>query len=274
MKPAGGPGEFCLPLDPGALASGPIWIQIRMEDNPVASPVPRPECLGASVERFMVVRQGCKFGPFTLKDLRRLVSMGTLQVTDEVVGVYGNPLGMLSDVVDTVPFLPVTARVAPVIHPGLEPYECREEEQDGDSYYYPPFSGLHWTAVAAAVCGILAVVLSLPRLSLFVPACVLLAVGFLLAVRSCVVNTHAGGLLVPVLSLWMVFLFHADRVDWVPFVTKPGPVARAESPSGTPFRPFFFRETPPQAESAQAAKPAEAAIPEASLVWVEYKAGP
>ena len=268
MKQTGEHREICLPLDPKALADGPIWIQIRMEDK--LSPVDLPKSLPEPGERYKVVRQGCEFGPFTVKDLRWLVSMGTLQGSDEVMSEHGNQLRMLSDLVATVPYLPATTSVAPVKSPGSEP----DEDLDDNNYYYPPFSGLHWTSVAAAACGILAVVLSLPRLSLFVPACVLLVVGFLLAVRSCVVNTHAGGVMVPVVALWMVFLLHADRVDWVPFVTKPGPVARAESPRETPSRPFFFFGIPAHVEPAQVGKPAEASVPESSVVWVEYKAGP
>jgi|GEM_PF-6994658 len=239
-----------------------------MEEPP--HPVDIPKSPPEPGERYKVVRLGCEFGPFTVKDLRWLVSMGTLQGSDEVMGEHGNPLRMLSDLVATVPYLPAATSVAPVKSPRLEP----QEVVDDDNYYYPPFSGLHWTVVAAAVCGILAVLASLPRLSLFMPACVLLSVGFLLAVRSCVVNLHAGGILVPVLSLWMVFLFHADRVGWVPFGTNPGPVTRAESKSETPSRPFFFFGTPSHAEPAEAGKPAEAPVPEPSVVWVEYKAGP
>lgn len=270
MKPLGAPGEICLPLDPGTLGKGPIWIRIRMEDKPVPSPVAKSMPMPASSERYMVVRQGCQFGPFAVKDLRWLVSMGTLQADDEVMDEHGKPLRMLSDVVATVPYLPAPTRVTPVVLPVLDP----NEEADEDGYYYPPFSGLHWTVVAAAACGILAVVLSLPRLSLFVPACVLLSAGFLLAVRSCVIHSHAGGVLVPALSLWMVFLFHADRVDWVPFQGKTGRTATVESRTETTSKPFSFLGWPSRTEPAETTKPAEAVIPESSVVWVEYKSGP
>lgn len=211
------------------------------------------------------------YGPFTVKDLRWLVSMGTLSGEDWVMSENGSQLRMLSDFVATVPCLPTRTSVG---FPLKSPVPQQAEEPFEGGYYYAPFSGLPWTAMAAALCGIVAVVVSLPRFSLFGPACVFLVVGFLIAVRSCVMQAHAGAVMVPLLSLWVVFLFHADRVNWVPFLVKPAQMASAGETTKTPSRPFFFFGSSPQKKPAEASKIAEIPEPEPSLVWVEYKASP
>ncbi len=264
--------EIQVPLDPTLFQRGEsIWLRIQMEE-PQPPPTLKPTSLGNEVvTRYRLWREGCEWGPYSLKDLRRFWSMGTLEDLDYVREESEVEWHQLSELVASVPNHIACSAERPV-RLDIRTADLDDEEAD---YFYPPFSGISWYAASAAACSLGAVILSLSPISQFTLAVSALVLGFLLAAKGCLTNQNWLGMAVPVLAVWLVTMVQLDHNHWTPFAAKT-PVA-APSPTPAPDSTLSLIMFPPPEKPMTQVPPLFVETPpvsDAPVVWVEYSENP
>jgi hypothetical protein len=265
--------EIRVPLEPRLLHQGDsIWLRIQAEE-PQPAPVPEPTPRDNKVVAlYLLWREGSEWGPYSLQDLRRLWSMGTLNERDYIREESQDEWKLLSELVASVPHhLPCRAECPVRLDIRTE---ALDEEAPG--YFYPPFSGMSWWAAAAVFCCLGAVVLSLAPISQLPLAVCALVLGFLLALKNCLTHQSWVGMAVPAIAFWLVTLVQLDQNHWTPFAPKIQVAARSTTPAPQDSTLSLIMFPPPEKPLTRA-KPLIAETPRTSegpVVWVEYSGNP
>jgi hypothetical protein len=265
--------EIRVPLEPSLLHQGDsIWLRIQTEEpqpTPVLEPTPRDSIV---VARYQIWREGSEWGPYSLQELRRLWSMGTVNEMDYVREESQVEWRLLSELVASVhnhlpcrPECPVRLEI-----------RTEDPDEEAPDYFYPPFSGVSWWTAAAVICCLGAVVLSLAPISQLALAVCALVLGFLLALKNCLTCQSWVGMAVPAIALWLVTLVQLDQNHWTPFAPKIQVSDRSTTPASQDSTLSLIMFPPPEKPMTQA-KPLNAVTPRTSevpVVWVEYSGNP